>query len=314
MTVASVIVPARDASATLPRTLAALAAQDVEGEYEVVVVDDGSRDETAALAAEACGTVRVLRRPPHGPAAARNHGVAAARGDILAFCDADVYPTPGWLAAGIRALREADLVQGRVLPDPTRSLGPFDRTIWVEEEAGLYETANLFVRRDCFERVGGFEAWLAPRGGKALAEDVWFGYRARRLGARTAFSAEALAHHAVLPRDWRGYVRERGRVEYFPAMTRQMPELRARFLYRRVFLNPRTARLDLALLGLAAAALSGSAVPVMATAPYVRAVSAHARRAGVPGAWGVALVDLTADLVGAVSLLGGSWRYRAPVI
>lgn len=314
MTVVSVIVPARNASATLPRTLAALAAQEFGEDYEVVVVDDGSRDATAEIAAAAPGPVRVLRRPPEGPAAARNHGVDASRGELLAFCDADVYPTPEWLAAGVRALAAADLVQGRVLPDPSRPLGPFDRTIWVDHEAGLYETANLFVRRDWFRRVGGFEAWLTPRGGKALAEDVWFGYRARRLGARITFSAAALAHHAVLARDWRGYVRERARLEYFPAMTRQMPELRERFLYRRVFLNPRTARLDLALLGLAAGALSGSALPLLVAAPYARAVRAHGRRGGPAATWRVALVDVLADAVGTVSLLGGSRRYRALVI
>lgn len=308
------IVPARDAAATLPRTLTALAAQELGASYEVVVVDDGSRDATARLAAAAPGPVRVLRQPPEGPAAARNRGVAAAGGTALAFCDADVFPTSGWLAAGLRALARADLVQGRVLPDPVPPLGPFDRTIWISGEVGLYETANLFVTRDCFERAGGFEAWLVPRSGKALAEDVWFGYRVRRLGAPTAFSAEALAYHAICPRTWRAYVRERGRLEYFPAMTCQMPELRETFLHRRIFLNSRTARLDLAVLGLAGGALTGSRLPLLSAAPYARALWVHASRARSPHPSLIALADLAADLIGAVSLVGGSWRYRTPVV
>src|SRR5690348_9788817 len=118
MPTASVIVPARDAGLTLGRTLRALRAQELEGGYEVVVVDDGSADDTAELAAAAGSPVRLVRQPRLGPAAARNRGVAEAQASRLAFCDADVFPEPGWLAAGVRALRDFDLVQGQLLPDP----------------------------------------------------------------------------------------------------------------------------------------------------------------------------------------------------
>src|SRR5205807_3112606 len=126
----SVIVPAQNAQETLPRTLDALAHQELDREFEVIVVDDGSLDRTGELARHAAGRVRVLTQPPLGPAAARNLGVAHAGGGALAFCDADVFPTAGWLRAGLTALGEADIVQGKVLPDPLAPLGPFDRTIW----------------------------------------------------------------------------------------------------------------------------------------------------------------------------------------
>src|SRR5437588_11975405 len=103
MTLVSVIVPARDAQDTLPRTLAALSRQELDGEYEVIVVDDGSRDRTVEAVGGADGPVTVVQQPPRGPAAARNLGVEHARGAALAFCDADVYPTRGWLRAGLRA-------------------------------------------------------------------------------------------------------------------------------------------------------------------------------------------------------------------
>ncbi len=273
----SVIVPARDAEGTLPRTLEALTAQAAPGPHEVIVVDDGSRDRTTAIARDA--GAQLVSQPPLGPAAARNLGARRAAGRLLAFCDADVFPAPGWLQAGVEALERADIVQGKVLPDPAVPLGPFDRTIWVTALVGLWETASLFVTHELFERVGGFEEWLRPRSGKALAEDVWFGHRASWAGARAAFCGDALAYHAVFKRDWRSYVGERARLEYFPAMAARMPDLRDEFLYRRVFLNRRTARLDLALVAAAIALRTGSPLPLLLTAPYLRVARTHARRA-----------------------------------
>ena len=309
----SVIVPARDAASTLPRTLEALARQDLKEPYEVVVVDDGSTDATVELAREARGPVTVLEQSPSGPAAARNRGVAHSSGAALAFCDADVFPTPGWLRAGVRALADADVVQGHVLPDPAARLGPFDRTLWITYEVGLYETASLFATREAFDRTGGFEEWLVPDTGKALAEDVWFGWKARRDGARTAFCEQALAHHAVFPRDWKAYVAERRRLCYFPAMAAKMPELRGHFLYRQVFLNRRSATLDLALAGLLVALALRSPVPLVASEPYRRTVTRRARSFGA--GWShVAAADVAADLVGLTAMLHGSVRYRSIVM
>ena len=314
--VASVIVPARNAQRTLPRTLAALDEQTFPQPFEVIVVDDGSSDETAAVARAAGPRVTVLNQAALGPAAARNLGARHAQGQLFAFCDADVFPTAGWLDAGVHALERAELVQGRVLPDPDARLGPFDRTIWVLAAAGLWETANLFVSRDLFARVGGFEEWLRPRAGKALAEDVWFGYRALRLGASAAFCHEALAYHAVFERGWREYAAERRRLEYFPAMVAKMPELRGAFLYRRVFLNRRSARLDLALAGALAALWRRSPLPLLMAAPYARLARAYASRALPAGAsaYAVLAADVLADLVGLGAMLQGTVRWRSPVL
>src|SRR5438105_12532712 len=113
MPAVSVIVPARDAEATIGRTLDALARQAVDLEFEVIVVDNGSRDATPALAERSQIVSKVIRRRRgQGAGAARNEGAAAARGELLAFVDADCEPAPGWLAAGARAASSADLVQG----------------------------------------------------------------------------------------------------------------------------------------------------------------------------------------------------------
>jgi glycosyltransferase involved in cell wall biosynthesis len=308
----SVIVPARDAAPTVAATIRALDAQDFAGDWEAILVDDGSTDATVA-AATAVGSprLRVLEGDGNGAAAARNLGVRAARAPLVAFTDADCAPAPGWLSAGVAALARADLVQGRVEPDPQRPLGPFDRTLWVESARGFFETANLFVRRDLFERIGYFEEWLRI-GGRPFAEDLWFGWRAVRAGATTAFEPTALVRHEVFPRGPGGYIGERRRLAYFPAVARRVPEFR-RGMFARVFLTRRTAAFDAALLALSVAALRRSPAPLVATLPYASMVARSARpyrrRAPLVAAAGVA-----ADLVGAAALARGSVRARSLVL
>jgi glycosyltransferase involved in cell wall biosynthesis len=300
----SVVIPARDAAATIGDTLAGLTAQDPAPD-EVIVVDDGSSDATVALAEATPIVTTVVRGTGDGPGAARNAGAAAAAGEALAFLDADCAPQPGWLHAGLTALDRADLVQGRTTPPPGAPLGPFDRTLWVVAPWGLFETANLFVRRDLFERLGGFEPWLSPARSKELAEDVWFGWRAVRSGARTAFCDDALVHHAVFERSPRDYVAERLRLRYFPAMAKRIPELREAFFWQRLFLTPRSAAFDAALAGAVLAAATRRPWPLLLAAPYAQL----ARRR--PRAWPV---DLAADAVGLAALVAGTIRARSPVL
>lgn len=307
--VVSVIVAARDAAATIGATLDALAAQRLDVPYEVIVVDDGSRDATGALAADSRVGARVLRASGAGPALARNRGVASARGRILAFTDADCRPEPGWLAAGLRALEAAELVQGSAEPPPGAAVGPFDRALWVRRE-GLYETASLFTTRALFDRLGGFESWLRPRRGIELGEDVWLGWRARRVGARTAFCADARVAHAVHRRGPGAYVAERLRLRFFPIMVARIPELRAHVLWRRWFLTRRSAAFDLALVGVAVAIAGRSRLALAAGAPYARLAWRDARRYGRRRAPAVLAVRVAADLVGAVALLRGSVAAR----
>ena len=254
MVAASVIVPARNAASTLGATLAALAAQRTTAEFEVIVVDDGSTDDTAAIAESSPLAVRLVRSGGVGPGPARNAGVAVATGEALAFTDADCVPTPGWLEAGLEALAGADLVQGAVHADPAAAAGPFDRTLWVVAETGLYECASLFCRRELFDRVGGFEDWLGARLGKPLAEDAWFGWRARRAGARTAFADAALVHHAVFARSAGGFVAERARLATSRSSPARCPSCGGRPSSAGGLLSRRSAAFDAALVAAALAA------------------------------------------------------------
>jgi glycosyltransferase involved in cell wall biosynthesis len=327
----TVVVPARNASATIGRTLAALAAQEVSADYEVIVVDSGSEDATPAIV-EASGVATALLRNPGGePAGSRNIGVRHGTGGVLAFTDADCEPAPGWLAAGMRGLAKAEIVQGKVLPAGPH--GPFDRTLGVVSEYGLYETANLFATREVFDRVGGFEAVVALDTGELVpgsssragglgngsearpfGEDVWFVWRAKRSGARTAFAADALVHHAVFERKLRDAVAERSRCRYFPPLVALIPELRRHFLHAHVFLTPSSMRFDLALAGVAASAGLRSWWPgLLGAAPYGAALARELRRQPL-GLWPrVAAGTVAADAVMCAALVRGSVHARTLV-
>lgn len=97
----SVVVPTHDRMDVLPEVLAAVEAQAAPFPFELVVVDDGSAADTAAFLAGRAFSIpaRVIRQENRGPAAARNAGVAAARGRLVAFLGDDTVPAPGWLAA-----------------------------------------------------------------------------------------------------------------------------------------------------------------------------------------------------------------------
>jgi glycosyltransferase involved in cell wall biosynthesis len=108
----SVIIPAHDAAPVLAETLASVSAQTFQ-DWEIVAVDDGSHDETWSILEAAGPRVRALRNPTAlGPAAARNRALAQARGELVAFLDADDLLLPPYLERQIARLDEA-LARGR---------------------------------------------------------------------------------------------------------------------------------------------------------------------------------------------------------
>lgn len=203
---AAVVVIARDAAATLPATLEALAGEDV------VVVDNASRDATAAVAL--AHGARVVREPVPGRARARNAGIAAVTGDVL-FTDADCVPRPGWAAALRAGLAGHALCGGPIALTAGPGAGALARldAAWRYRdprpalEAGWWATANLGVRREVLDAVGGFRAALPHVG-----EDVDLCLRARAAGFDLGWAPQAVVDHAVEARlrPWLRRAYERG--------------------------------------------------------------------------------------------------------
>jgi GT2 family glycosyltransferase len=197
----SVVIPVRDGADVLAGQLAALAAQQVDEAWEVVVADNGSRDRLAEVVAAWQGRVPGLRtvdasaRP--GVGHARNAGARAARGDRILFCDADDEAGPTWVAALGAALRECPAVGGRLDRrrfTPAREQRPgLDVTDDLVPWPGFWpfaSGANSGVRADVFAEVGGYdEAFLG--GG----DDVAFSWRLRELGHELRFVPAAVVHY-----------------------------------------------------------------------------------------------------------------------
>jgi glycosyltransferase involved in cell wall biosynthesis len=192
----SVVIPVRDGARTLPALFAALEAQTLARErFEVVVVDNGSRDATAAIARDRRAVVTDEAQPNR--ARARNRGVEVALAPRIAFTDADCAPAPGWLAALSECLAGAPLVAGAVelvTGEPPNRWEELER-LWRFRQRdavaqGWAATANLGVRRDAFIAAAGFDPAY-----RHIGEDVDFCLRARAAGFTLAWCPGAVVRH-----------------------------------------------------------------------------------------------------------------------
>lgn len=211
----SVVIPTRDRRATVDRTVGRVLEQREPPEgFELIVVDNGSSDGTPALLerleGDARGRLRALREPARGPAAARNAGVAAARGEVVLFLGDDTEPADPDLL-----LRHAELhaarrepsyaVLGRVVWDEREPVTPLMR--WLDSgpqfayellEAGPVDVASYFytaqvsLKKAAFDAAGGFDV----RFPYAAVEDVELGMRLAARGVVLDYRPELVVLHS----------------------------------------------------------------------------------------------------------------------
>jgi cellulose synthase/poly-beta-1,6-N-acetylglucosamine synthase-like glycosyltransferase len=165
----AVVIPVRNGMALVEDCLSGVVAQAAVADAEVVVVDDASTDQTADVARRAGARVIVLDAPS-GPYVARNVGWQSVEADVIVFTDVRCRPDPGWLAALVAPLAEADVAV--VGGDVVTLSGPTVAMQWAAEQQSMrlavhYEdayylpattTASMAIRRTVLEAVGGFAA------------------------------------------------------------------------------------------------------------------------------------------------------------
>jgi GT2 family glycosyltransferase len=199
----SVVVCAYNAADTLEDCLTSLAGLDYP-DYEVIVVDDGSRDATPAIARR-FGHVRLITTPNRGLSAARNVGLAAARGSIVAYTDADVRADRHWLAYLVQPFLTSDVVAAGgpnvVPPDDSwvaqcvaRAPGGPTHVLFDDRTAEHVPGCNMAMRRDALLAIGGFNPIYLRAG-----DDVDVCWRLQARGGTIGFAPSALVWHHHRP-------------------------------------------------------------------------------------------------------------------
>jgi glycosyltransferase involved in cell wall biosynthesis len=211
----SVVMPLGNAAGVVGQQLGALAAQTYMGRWELVVADngsdDGGADEARCWADRIPGLRVVDASARRGAAAARNLGAAMARGDALAFCDADDMVACGWLEALARALERHDFVAGACdheTLNPGATADWHARSFETAAPVGLgfmpyASSANMAVSRAAFFAVDGYDEGFARLG--AAGEDIDLSWRLQLHGHALHFEPGALVryrHRLDLPGVW----------------------------------------------------------------------------------------------------------------
>jgi glycosyltransferase involved in cell wall biosynthesis len=195
--VISVVIPAHNAATTLAAQLDALASQTYRGEWEVVVADNGSTDETRAVASAVAGRLPDLRvvdaSSLRGTNHARNVGVQAARGEFVLFCDADDVVAHTWLDAMAVAVRSCDAVGGAIdsefLNRPGNASARPSHDLWRRDFLPAATGANCGVRATVLHELGGFDERYRFGG-----DDIEFFWRLQLAGHRVCFVRDAVVH------------------------------------------------------------------------------------------------------------------------
>lgn len=204
----SIIIPTFNGARRIGKCLDALLEQSRTLDAEILVVDDGSTDNTAEVAGHYSG-VRLISQKNAGPAAARNRGVHEAHGEIILFTDDDCVPTRDWLDLMLAPLKAAEVV-GTKGTYKTHQKSLAARFVQIEYEDRYRLMANLpgidFIdtysaafRRGKFLETGGYDTSFPV----ACAEDIELSYRMSARGWKMKFVPQAVVYHTHPDTVWR---------------------------------------------------------------------------------------------------------------
>jgi glycosyltransferase involved in cell wall biosynthesis len=197
---ASIIIPTFNGASRIGNCLDSLVKQTTGRDVEILVVDDGSTDNTANVV-RSYSSVRIISQANAGPASARNRGAIEARGDILLFTDDDCVPMPDWLEAMLESFQDTEVVGAKgIYRTHQKSLAARFVQIEYEDKYRLMarlpsidfiDTYSAGFRRDRFLEMTGYDTSFPV----ACAEDVELSYRMSARGWKMKFVPAAIVYH-----------------------------------------------------------------------------------------------------------------------
>ena len=209
----SIIIPTFNGVSRIGNCLDALLSQTSGQNVEILVVNDGSTDDTEDVVNRYFG-VRLISQANAGPAAARNRGALEARGSIILFTDDDCVPTPDWLGAMLEPFKDPEVVGAKGVYR-TRQKRLAARFVQIEYEdryqlmVGLssidfIDTYSAAFRRERFLEMGGYDTSFPV----ACAEDIELSYRMSARGWKMKFVPGAIVYHTHPDTFW-GYLKKK---------------------------------------------------------------------------------------------------------
>lgn len=196
----SVIIPTFNGASRIGYCLDALIQHTAGRNVEILVVNDGSTDDTADVVQQYSG-VRLITQANAGPAAARNRGALATCGTIILFTDDDCVPTPNWLDAMLEPFENPEVVGAKGVYR-TRQKSLVARFVQIEYEdkyrlmarlpdIDFIDTYSAAFRRDRFLEMTGYDTSFPL----ACAEDIELSYRMSARGWKMKFAPNAIVYH-----------------------------------------------------------------------------------------------------------------------
>ena len=207
----SVIIPVYNAAPWLAATIESVLGQSTPPR-QVIVVNDGSTDQSVAIAQRYLPQIELVQQPNAGCAHARNRGVALATGDYLAFLDADDYWTSEKLALQLAAFAQTpalEAVWGQVKQTCTITTAQPDAVGFGMDAQDGYNLNTLLIRLQAFHRIGGFDPTIP------LTNAVEWLWRARRLGLVSQMLPDVLAWRRIHGENMSIRQRSQAQAEYF---------------------------------------------------------------------------------------------------
>ncbi|KAF0144497.1 MAG: hypothetical protein FD156_1801 [Nitrospirae bacterium] len=216
----SVVIPAYNAEKTIAACLTSLMKQDYPGDYEVIVVDDGSSDSTPNIVS-GYERVRLIKQENAGPAAARNKGAAAAKGEIILFTDSDCVPEGNWIKEMVNPFkdnRDVVGVKGRYKTKQKETTARFvqfeyeDKYRYMQKDKYIdfIDTYSAGFKREIFLEMRGYDTEFPV----ACAEDVELSFRLSKKGYKMIFNPNAVVYH-IHPAGLKDYLRKKYKFAYW---------------------------------------------------------------------------------------------------